>query len=574
MAKVTIFQPGNSTPLKPGQPVAVTGSATGKGGVEPDEVDTVTVSFDGGPPVEATVIVVPHQQVPTAHFAAEIQAPGTGLHEIFAVATYGSGLTAGATVTVAVQGLLAPAFTPRESLQVSSSWVNPAPPSAGDWATDIVKANKSPSSILSKVLTSAVMSQRGDQFPVCAREWNQVTAPAEDLDQDPAGFSGWLLQPEISGDDVRFTHPFGPPEGPGGRNTDWECMVALDPEYEGLLAAGNAADDGVSGQLARHDADTLHITIPPGGLLAVETDSACVPSALKPPFGDNVRVGDRIAVFGRWIVDAGHEVSPPSGGTSYRAEVHPPLLMAIGGTRHGDNGESLTRIVVTSRPYLLKQVYTRDTSTINDDSAPDDGTLLEHLNRDIVRLHTLQSVFIGAHPKIASMPFAGANVFQFSVRPPPTNVGGVAQVSFQFTCRTGVVVQVLGQDDHVDLLVLLNSADYVPPGLPERHTVTIPRDQLEDASKLIPLEELLGILFQVNELSTVITEAALLHGIETDIYDVPDADPLDRSHAVPFVHVNQIPAGQPGVVIDDSQPYPVLGFLEIRWHPADVVGNP
>jgi hypothetical protein len=26
--------------------------------------------------------------------------------------------------------------------------------------------------------------------------------------------------------------------------------------------------------------------------------------------------------------------------------------------------------------------------------------------------------------------------------------------------------------------------------------------------------------------------------------------------------------------IDDIQPYPVFGFLEIRWHPADVVGNP
>jgi hypothetical protein len=34
------------------------------------------------------------------------------------------------------------------------------------------------------------------------------------------------------------------------------------------------------------------------------------------------------------------------------------------------------------------------------------------------------------------------------------------------------------------------------------------------------------------------------------------------------------PGGSAGVVIDDSQPYPVFGFLEIRWHPADVVGNP
>jgi hypothetical protein len=565
MAKVTILQPGNSTPLKPGQPVAVTGSAIGKGGVEPDEAETVTVSVDGGPPVEATVTVVPHQQVPTAHFTAEVQAPGnTGLHEIFAVATYGSGTKAGATVTVLVQGLLVPAFTPQQSLQISSSWVNPEPPSAGDWATDIVKANKSPSPILPSLLTHEVMSHRGDDYPACAREWNQVTSPAEDRDQVPAGFSGWVLQPEISGDDVAFTHPFG---------FDWECMVALDPEYAGLLAPGNAVDDGLSGQLARHDADTLHIKIPDGGLLAVETDSACVPSALKPPFGDNVRVGDRIAVFGRWIVDAGHHVQLPSGNNSYRAEVHPPVLMAIGGTRRGDDGESLTRIVLTSRPYLVKQVYTRDTSTIYDDSAPDDGTLLEHLNRDVERLHVLQSVLIGAHPKIASMPFAGANVFQFSVRPPPANVGGVVQVSFQFTCRSGVVAQVLGQNDHVDLLVLLNGADYAPPPLPERHTDVIKGDRLEEAKDLIPLEELLGVLFQANDISTVITELALAHGIETDRYDVPDVDPLDRSHAVPFVHVNQIPGGRPGVVIDDSQPYPVFGFLEIRWHPADV-GNP
>lgn len=577
MAKVTIFQPGsNSTPFKPRQPVAVTGSATGKGGVEPDEADTVTVSVDGGPPVEATVTIVAHQQVPTVHFAAEVQAPdSTGFHEIFAVATYGSGLKAGATVTVLVQRLLVSAVTPQESLQVSSSWVNPEPPSAGDWATDIVKANRSSFATLASLLSAAVWSQRGDQYPVCTREWNQVTAPAEDRNQVPAGFSGWLLQPEISQDDVAFTHPFGPPEGPGGRNVDWECMVALDPEYIGLLAPGNAVDDGAAGQLARHDADTLHIKIPDGGMLAVETDSACVPSALKPPFGDNVRVGDRIAVFGRWIVDAGHAVSPPSGGTSYRAEVHPPLLMAIGGTRRGDDGESLTRIILTSRPYLVKQVFTTDTSTIYDDSAPDDGTLLEHLNREIDKLHHIQSVTIEAHPKIASMPFVGANVFQFSVRPPPTNVGGVVQVSFQFSCRSGIVVQVLGQDDHVDVLVLFNSADYVPPPLPERHTYAIPRDQLGDASDLISLEQFVS-LFEVNKIATAITEQALARGIDTDRYDVPDVDPLDRSHAVPFVHVNQIPAGQPGIVIDnsDSQPYPVFGFLEIRWHPADVVGNP
>ena len=53
------------------------------------------------------------------------------------------------------------------------------------------------------------------------------------------------------------------------------------------------------------------------------------------------------------------------------------MLMAIGGTRPGEvAGETLTRIVVTSRPYLVTQVYTIHKDTIYDDSAPNDGTLL------------------------------------------------------------------------------------------------------------------------------------------------------------------------------------------------------
>jgi hypothetical protein len=67
-------------------------------------------------------------------------------------------------------------------------------------------------------------------------------------------------------------------------------------------------------------------------------------------------------------------------------------------------------------------------------------------------------------------------------------------------------------------------------------------------------------------------EQALARGVETEHYDVPDVDALDRSHAVPFVPVTQIPASA-GVVIDDSQPYPVFGFLEIRRHRFDVFGG-
>jgi hypothetical protein len=53
-------------------------------------------------------------------------------------------------------------------------------------------------------------------------------------------------------------------------------------------------------------------------------------------------------------------------------------------------------------------------------------------------------------------------------------------------------------------------------------------------------------------------------------------DLLDRSQAQPFVEVTQIPAGA-GIVENSAgdQPYPVFGWLDIRWHrPGVVLGGP
>ena len=597
MTQVTILQPTSSSPsLVPAQPLHVAGTAMGKGGPEPVAVDTVTVAVDGGPPVAASLTIVPRQKIPTVQFAADVQAPSNqGPHEIRVVAIDDAGTRAAATVTVIVQDVSPSAFTPQDSLQVSV--VNPAPPSSGDWAADIVKANPSPlpESFLTGLQDLALWREKQDDYPICAREWVQVTDPANDYDVDTAGFSGWLLQPEISKRDVPFTHPLG--NQPFG--LDWECMVALDPEYAGLLAAGNAQPDGDDGINALVDAKTLGIKVPDGGLLAVETDSGCVPSALKPPrpddpFPDTVRVGDRIAVFGRWIVDSAHHVDLPDRTTSYRAEVHPPLLMAIGGTRPTVPGDTLTRIVLTSRPYLVRQVYTTDTGTIYEDSAPDDGTLLNHLNNEMDKLTRLDiwhaggpdSTSIEAHPKIASKPFQGTHLFRLTVRPPALaghDAFARVEVSFQFTRRSGVGVQVAGLDDHVDVLVSLNSGTYQAPPLPPRDTDMWPKDRLKaldpDPARLITFDQIASILtlpifrppgFGLIDLANA--EQALAHGVETEHYDIPDVDALDRSHAVPFVPVTQIPANA-GVVTDDSQPYPVFGFLEIRRHRSDVLGS-
>src|SRR4029450_12155595 len=121
---------------------------------------------------------------------------------------------------------------------------NPDRPGSGDWASDIVKANRS--HVDFTLLATAVWLKRGDQYPACSREWNQVIAPDEDLDLDTVGFSGWLLEPRLSGADCSFPHPFG---------NDWECMVALDRPYTGLLAPGNVVPDDKGGEHAISTAD-------------------------------------------------------------------------------------------------------------------------------------------------------------------------------------------------------------------------------------------------------------------------------------------------------------------------------
>ncbi len=603
---VTVLQPASGTVVLPGQSVTCSGRATGHGGPQTTLVNRVVISLDGGSDIEAGLSpVVPRPAVPAVNWAASVAAPDQpGPHELTITAfPDDGGAPARVTVGFVVQEPTPPdsALTPQQSLELSG--VNPAPPGPGDWASAIVKANRSDLDFTA-VLDDVVFRDRGDRYPVCSREWNQVTAPSEDYDRDTVGFSGWLLQPEISGADVPFTHPFG---------RDWECLVVLDPPFAGLLAPGNvvADSDELTQAIAAADdlglPEVLQTTIQElGGLMAVETDERCVPAALHPPFGEVVRPGDRIAAIGRWIVDAAHTaiVEPhktpqlPEGGTSFRSEVHPPLLMAIGGTRVLTPTDVRTRIVLTSRPFLVRQVYVVDTDRIGDDGAKDDGTLLQHLDHELDKLGPdwwqlgiPDSVTVEVHPQIAAKPFDGVHVAAFTVRPPPDTADlagplfGEAQVSFQFTHRAGVGVQVIGTDEVVDgqrqasveVLISLNSAGYQPAPLPPRQEYVPSADELEDGATLVAVELVASLLNPVLDPVTRINRAqALLRGIVTDAYDVPGVDLLDRSQAQPFVEVTQIPAGA-GIVETsaDDQPYPVFGWLDIRWHRPDVVlGGP
>src|ERR1700753_3018868 len=113
------------------------------------------------------------------------------------------------------------------------------------------------------------------------------------------GLTGWVVDPSISGKDVWFVHPFG---------NDFEFYIVPDPQYEPLLAASNT---GVTPGTGKIDSDyngantTAHkIGLEAAkGVLGVEIDQRLVPQS----FQTTVSTGTRIAAFGRWIVDCGHD---------------------------------------------------------------------------------------------------------------------------------------------------------------------------------------------------------------------------------------------------------------------------
>src|SRR6185312_7183226 len=102
------------------------------------------------------------------------------------------------------------------------------------------------------------------------------------------------------------------------------------------------------------------------------------------------------------------------------------------------------------------------------DSVDDDEPFLSHLINELVKVITLRSRMVEAHPKIKSAPFEGSYRFAVKVRPPERPRGAYRlAVSFQFTVRDGCSVAVTAADDEtVEVVVTLESGKYKPPKLP------------------------------------------------------------------------------------------------------------
>ena len=410
----------------------------------------------------------------------------------------------------------------------------------------------------------------GNEFPLSADiEWMQALDHSQEYEKENmVGCTGWVVAPDYSGADAPFDHPFG---------FDWEFQVALDDDkngYQALLSPANInpQESGIGQLLANQQGLPMR-----RGLLGIEWDGNLIPQSFKA----RVRHGDRVAAFGRWILDTGHNFDK-----FWRTEIHPPLLLVCASVEESPRAPESTRALFMSRPYLPGQHYAVDPANAYLDSVDDDGPFLSHLVNELVKVITLRSRMVEAHPKIKSAPFDGSYEFTVKVRPPAKPHGAYRlAVSFQFTVRDGCSVAVAAADnDTVEVVVTLDSSKFSPPRPLTRRSCVYSKDELNalapgtgtDILAIDVIAPLVGALlpFIGGLWLSIYIEYILQRGFKVDAYDaIPEADVLDSSHAVFNTLPENIPSGA-GVVVDNTQPYPISGWLDAKWIPWTTIPVP
>jgi hypothetical protein len=371
-----------------------------------------------------------------------------------------------------------------------------------------------------------------DGYPAHKFEWVSILNPNDEQD-DEVSVAGTVLSPELSGADLPFTHPFGP---------DFEFTIVPDSEYEPLLAPANKTPNGVYAK-SWTAAQAAGIAIPTG-VLGVEIDAALVPPNYHPASGD------RVAVYGRWIVDAGHP--------EFHTEIHPPLLLAharsidSSGNLVPRSASATTLFQLWSRPYQAGQLFSTNGAT---------GLALHDY---AVKIAETPFKDVQAFPPVFAKPFQGVHLVSFTIRPPvpaPQITTALApkmqlQCSYHFTVNGSCRVEVMSspaEPNSVLVILALNSVGYPP--LPE------PASQLDKYS----IQSLLNQAPSGVDLNWF--EQEWLH-IKGDVFVRRFAAPhmsqtQDSVNVVPFTPLTALPSSSQAT--DSTQPFPVYGWVKLQW---------
>jgi hypothetical protein len=371
--------------------------------------------------------------------------------------------------------------------------------------------------------------------------WVQVEASSEEYDTPVVALAGTVINPETSTSDFPFTHPFG---------TDWECYVDVDPKFRGVLSPVNGASGESDYKTAANQALYAPKTGSHQGVLGIEWEGQLVPSPFRPA------AGDRIALFGRWVLDAGH---------NFHTEMHPPLLMvSANAPGQQPDGGVWTQATITSRPYLVSQAWP-------------EGSFRAHLENEIEKI-PLHSLRIEAHPTVWPVPFSGRQsmtmFLRTSIAPPP---GKPLQVQYALTARSGVSVAMSpAPPDGVQISITFDPAAYQAAPLPPKNEISISPQTLLGEAGLPPavatLGELMAFVASAGLLEynawlgalTGVAAAIVAEGIKTDSYTMPESWQPSAAPALTTADVAGL-GGAASVTLDNEQPYPLYGWVNVGW---------
>lgn len=379
-------------------------------------------------------------------------------------------------------------------------------------------------------------------------EWVSVLNPTVEQD-DEVGVAGFALAVELAGSDLPFTHPFG---------GDFEFQIVPDAGYTNLLAPSNLppGNSNTDSEVSEAFNQMRGAGLPEIGAFAMEVEAGLVPEPYR------AANGDRVAVYGRWIVDAGHG--------DFHTEIHPPLLLARAqvvnaqGEQVYPDASAMTLMQLWGRPYQAAQKFTDGSST---------NLCLQQYITNISE--TLGDIV--AYPPTFPKPFDGVHLVSFIVRPPvptpppaPSLVIGPAHLecSYSFTTNKSCGVQVIQSytdPNAVEVILALNSVLY--PTLPEPPSTKVAWT-IDSLKQNIPSD--LGAL--TSFLVGVVTDyQKAVHGgnLYVRTYN-PLPAPDVTTHAVPFTPLASLPQSQ--VNVDDTQPFPIVGWLKLQWvHTSSIV---
>lgn len=492
----------------------------------------------------APVIAHATEQVPAATVAAgtvlkgsvgtvalhEVWIRGSVVNEQYVAGHFGFPVAAQGAVVVSPGPL--PHLLHITNLQ-GQDWTNPAfNTSSGDWSSQVV---------------GGTTFDGSNSHPF---EWVSVLNPTLEQD-DEVGVAGFALAAEIASQDLPFTHPFG---------SDFEFAIVPDAAYTNLLAPSNRAPANSNTDSEVSEAFTegraFGLAVP--GAFATEVEAGMVPVPYR------AVDGDRVAVYGRWIVDAGHN--------DFHAEIHPPLLLARAqvvnaqGANVYPDGGAITQVQFWSRPYQAAQKFT-------------DGSSKNLCLQDYVENISETLSDIVAYPPIFPKPFDGIHLVSFVVRPPvPTPppaksvVLGPAHLacSYSFTTNKACGVQVqqsISDPNAVEVMLALNSVGY--PTLPEPPSTKV-NWSIDNLMKQIPAGASALTKFFTDVVSTY---QGAVHGgnLQVRTYN-PLPAPDVTTHAVPFTALSTLPRSQ--VNADNTQPFPVIGWVKVMWaYSSSVIVN-